>query len=143
MPILTHSFTKTLHGLSGKYLPGKAWDTGKPLMDRMWDIIRDQKLVTEGINHWLYSGDGNVFVGVELSTEGEGSKDLEKKEIRLEKYAIWRHKGSFSDIPKGYKVLQEEIMKTGNREGSLSIEIYGHVTDNSPQSEMEVLIELQ
>lgn len=142
MPIVETPFEKTLYGLSGTFQRNEVWNTAKPLMDRMWKIIKDNKLATEGINHWIYSGNSKIFVGVVIATETNVVKDLEKRHVQLKKYALWNHKGSFSEIGEGYKVLREEILKTGNEERGTSIEIYGHVSDSDPRSEMSVLIEI-
>jgi predicted transcriptional regulator YdeE len=109
----------------------------------MWSIIKAEKLPTEGINHWVYSGGSKVFVGVALTTEDGGWGELEKRQIRIEKYVLWKHRGSFSDIPEGYRFLEEEIRNSGKRPGKTSLEIYGHVSDTDPQSEMEILIEVE
>ena len=143
MAISTSPFIKTLFGFSGGIQASKAWETGKPLMDRLWDTIRANKLATTGINYWFYQPKGKLFVGVELNQVPPGSLDLERNELRFEKYASWKHKGRFSEIPTGYRVLQEEIMKSEQTETGRSLEIYGHVKPGDPDSEMEVLIEVR
>ena len=102
MSISVIAFERTLHGFSGVFTSGRAWETTKPLLDRLWETIRNEKLSTEGINHFVYTGKGSVFVGVELATyEEKRSLDLEKKEVAMKKYAIWNHRGNFEEIQKG------------------------------------------
>ena len=138
----THPFQRILYGLSGSFRPGKVWETAKPLMDRLWEVIRKEQLPTEGINHWLYSGGGQIFVGVEMRPGSNDPTDLEKRTVRMEKSVSWKHHGSFSDITKGHQILQDEIRRSGHRQGELSLEIYGHVQDDDPLSEMQIIVEI-
>ena len=59
----------TLYGLSSAVESRRCGEVGLRLMNQMWRIVKEAKLATTGINHWVYfaddrMGNGNVLVGV-------------------------------------------------------------------------------
>ena len=66
-----------LHGKSSAVENERYGETGLKLMDEMWKIIRQAGAANSGINHWVYLGDGRMFVGVELLPNAQPPAGLE------------------------------------------------------------------
>src|SRR5205085_1543626 len=55
-----------LHGIGGIVENERFGKVGLRLMNEMWQVVKQAKIPTTGINHWVYLPDGRMFVGVEL-----------------------------------------------------------------------------
>src|SRR5207244_1689538 len=55
-----------LHGIGGVVENERYGEVGLRLMNEMWQIVKEAKIPTTGINHWVYLPNGRMFVGVEL-----------------------------------------------------------------------------
>ena len=114
------------------------------LMDKMWQIVKQNGLPNKGINIWVYDGNDEVFAGVELlSPPVNHNTDLEFKSITLNKYAYYKHIGGYHLIPKAGLKMKEELNKRGLVIGLPYVEIYGHWTNDEDKLETELLMALK
>ena len=78
-----------LHGLSSSVDNHCYGKVGCRLMDEMWKVVKEAKLKTTGINHWVCFADDEMFVGVEVR-DAEPAKIpglLESCECELPRYS--------------------------------------------------------
>ena len=94
--IVTIPFSRKLYGISGIIQDQKVWESGRVLMDRMWNEIRTNKIANKGLNHGVYEAANKIFVGVELEEDPALATILERKLVNLTKYAYWKHVGPYS-----------------------------------------------
>jgi len=132
-----------IHGFSGIAINNDYADTAFKLMDRMWKIVKSDKLENKGLNIWVYESGHRVFAGVELTGIPDQSIELEKKEITLSKYAYYKHIGPYNLIKKIGENMQAEIRSKGFETTLPYIEIYGHWTPDETKLETELLMTLK
>ena len=90
-----------LHGLSSSVDNNCYGEVGCRLMDEMWAIVKQAKLKTTGINHWVYFAGDRMFVGIEVR-DGEQAaipEQLEPCECELTRYSKHVHVGPYHDLP--------------------------------------------
>jgi len=93
----------------------------------MWEIIKTNGLKNRGMNIWVYETGDKVFTGVELENHTDSNNcRLEKKKINLEKYAYYKHIGSYNLIKQTGQDMTNELIKQGFEVVLPYIEIYGH-----------------
>jgi hypothetical protein len=141
--IIEKPYAKKLYGISGKFSEKGAWESGKPLMDRVWEDIRAYQHKSTGINYWYYYGVRSIFVGVELlDTDIENAK-LEFLDIQIPRYAYLKFIGQYNGMNRAYNELSRLISDYGRIETGNNLEIYGH--DNGPNStpEVEILLGIE
>ena len=141
--LISEPWSRTLHGLSGKVENQNYGGVGVPLMDAMWQEIRDKGFQHEGINHWVYDQQDLLFVGVELETASETVTTLERKDILLPKYAYWKHVGAYTKLPEIHDKLHKVLKDRSINPCRPSVEVYGHWTEDEAKLETEVLIRVE
>ncbi len=112
------------------------------LLDRVWHVIRSRTLMHKGINWVLYDADGRVFAGVELGTDAPGGSGLELRDVRLGRYAVWKHVGPVERIGDAYEGMKRAIVSTGLTKGYPLIEKYGHWTGDAATFEIDLMCPL-
>jgi hypothetical protein len=142
MDIATTSFSRVLYGFSGIIQNQKVWESGKPLMDKLWEVVRENQIETKGLNHWFYESPERLFVGLELVSELGLQHGLERKVIHFFKYAYSKHLGGYGSLGKTHQDMMAQIQSKKVETSPMSLEIYGH--DKGPDStpEVEILIGL-
>ena len=134
-----------LHGISGVVENQRYSEVGLRLMNAMWQAVKEAKVVTTGINYWVYLPDNRMFVGVELqSPQSTSAPDpLKPLEFELQRYSKHLHLGPYEELPKKWKDLQAELVARGEVIGSPSLEVYGHNCEGATELETTILIGLQ
>lgn len=134
-----------LHGIGGMVENERYGEVGLRLMNELWDVVKEAKIPTTGINHWVYLPNGRMFVGVELRNQKQVPKpdQLEPLEFELQRYLKHVHVGPYQALPQKWKELMAELAARGEVIGSPSLEIYGHHCENSSKLETTILIRLR
>ena len=145
--IIDQSIRFHLHGLSSSVANNFYGEVGCRLMDEMWTIVKQAKLKTTGINHWVYFAGDRMFVGIEVRDGGQAaiSEQLEPCECELTRYAKHVHIGPYHDLPKKWQALRAELSARGESVTMPSLEVYGHSCegDDSSQPETTILMGLK
>ncbi|MBS1509047.1 MAG: GyrI-like domain-containing protein [Bacteroidetes bacterium] len=140
--IITERFQRDVYGLQGvasnKDYVAKAF----ALSGKMWEIVRTNTIKNKGKNIWLYGANDTVFAGVELEDPIGDLFGLEKITITLEKYAYFKHKGSYSLIKQSGQRMTDELDRQGYRVVPPYLEIYGHWTKEESNLETELIMAL-
>jgi predicted transcriptional regulator YdeE len=136
-----------LHGLSSSVANNSYGEVGCRLMDEMWRIVKQARLKTTGINHWVYFAGDRMFVGIEVS-RGEHAgipERLEPCEFELTRYAKHVHIGPYHDLPQKWQALKGELAARGESITMPSLEVYGHSCegDDGVQAETTILMGLK
>ncbi len=142
LEISTEPFRVTLFGYCGLIGNGNVPAAGKQLMDRMWKEVQSHKIVTKGINHWVYLPNSMIFVGVELVDPFSDAGTLEKKEITLERYLKYLHVGPYATLPQIWPELFTQLKHRNEEPRFPSLEIYGHWNPDPTKCETTILIGL-
>jgi hypothetical protein len=133
-----------LHGISGVVENERYGEVGLSLMNEMWRVVKEAKIPTTGINHWVYPPGNRMFVGVELRNPQQAPPgQLEPLEFELQRYMKHVHVGPYQALPQKWKDLKAELAARGENIGSPSLEIYGHHCDEPANLETTILIGLQ
>ena len=134
-----------LHGVSGAVENERFGETGLRLMNDMWRVVKEAKIPTTGINHWVYLTAGRMFVGVELQNQEQvpTPDQLEPLEFELQRYMKHVHVGPYQALPQTWKELKTELAARGEVIDAPSLEIYGHHCDDPSKLETTILIGLQ
>ena len=120
-------------------------EVGLRLMNEMWKAVKDAKIQTTGINHWVYLADERMFVGVEVKN-AQGSPipdELEPFDFELLRYMKHVHIGPYQVLPEKWKALKAELAARGEIIGFPSLEVYGHWCADPSKAETTILIGLQ
>ena len=141
--IINQNLNLNIFGYSGTALNKDYAATAFKLMDKMWQTINSEKLKHKGLNIWVYESDEKVFAGVELEEILTNKTELEQKSILLNKYAYFKHIGSYSLIKQVGQNMQNELKNKGFEIELPYIEIYGHWTNDDTQLETELLMRLK
>src|SRR5438045_3362621 len=103
--IRTAPFEYTISGHSLRHDPGKRFgEEILALLGRVWPVIKAAGIPNDGINRVVYDAECTVFAGVILGG-GSGAETLpaaaglERKTVRLTRYAVWKHIGPYHLIP--------------------------------------------
>ena len=131
-----------LHGLSSVVENQSYGEVGCRLMDEIWKIVKDAKLKTTGINHWVYFADDRMFVGVEVRDVEQFSipDQLEPCECELPRYSKHVHIGPYHELPQKWQALKAELSDRGETVTMPSLEIYGHSCEDADESQAETTI---
>lgn len=134
-----------LHGIGGTVENERYGEVGFRLMNEMWQVVKQSKIATMGINHWVYLPEGRMFVGVELQLPQPTSlpASLQPLEFEIRRYLKHVHVGPYQDLPAKWKVLKAELASRGETIGSPSLEIYGHHSPDPAKAETTILIGLK
>jgi hypothetical protein len=128
-----------LHGLFSFVNNNCYGEVGCRLMDEMWAIVKQGKLKTTGINHWVYFAGDRIFVGVEVNDREKAAipERLEACEWERTRYSKHVHVGPYLDLPQKWQALKAELSARGERVTMPSLEVYGHFCDGDDNSEPE------
>jgi RNA polymerase sigma factor (sigma-70 family) len=133
--IIDKPFVRTLYGRVGVHEPGKPYGPEIiGLLDQVWGAVGAAKVKTTGINHVLYDPGEGLFAGVEVVGDA-GGLALDRREVRLARYAYYKYIGPYSGIPPATQRVFAEITRLGLQREMPGLEIYGH--DNPDQSKLE------
>ncbi len=79
-------------------------------MSEMWKVVKDVKLKTTGINHWVYLSDDRMFVGVEVKNSEQSTipEQLELLEFELQRYLKHLHIGPYHALPQKWRALRSD-----------------------------------
>jgi len=134
-----------LHGIGGVVENERFGEVGLRLMNELWQVVKEARIPTTGINHWVYLPDGRMFVGVELrSAQQSPTRDLlQPLEFELKRHMKHVHVGPYQALPQKWQVLKAELAARGEVIGSPSMEVYGHHCDDPSESETTILIGLR
>jgi hypothetical protein len=139
--IITKSFQLDICGFSDIAINKDYAETAFKLSGRMWEVIQANNLKNKGKNIWVYDAADKVFAGVELDDPFYNSSyGLEKKIISIEKYAYYKHIGSYNLIKQVGQKMRNELNKQGFEIILPYIEIYGHWTSDESKLETELLM---
>lgn len=135
----------TLYGLSSNVEKRRYGEVGLRLMNEMWRIVKEAKLVTTGINHWVYFADDRMFVGVEVRNAEQSSlpEQLGPCEFELKRYSKHVHIGPYHELPKKWRALKAEISARGESTTMPSLEVYGHSCEDESKAETTILMGLK
>ena len=117
-------------------------EEGERILDRMWAEIRDLKIKSKGLNHWVYLPDCQLFTGVELTGPTHDLGSLETIDVALERYLSYVHKGPYTQLPVIWPQLMDQIRTLGEQCIYPNLEIYGHWNQDPMQCETTILIGL-
>lgn len=131
-----------LYGLSSEVEDHRYGEVGVPLMNEMWRIVKDSKLATTGINHWVYFADDRMLVGVELKNaeQAEIPEKLEPCDFELTRYSKHVHIGPYHELPQKWQSLHAELSARGESVTMPSLEVYGHSCEGDDESKAETTI---
>jgi hypothetical protein len=111
-------------------------------MDEMWRIVKEAKLKTTGINHWVYFADDRMFVGIEVRDTDVATipEQLEPCEFELTRYSKHVHVGPYHELPGKWQSLKAELSARGETVLLPSLEVYGHACEGDDESRAETTI---
>jgi hypothetical protein len=111
-------------------------------MDEMWAIVKQARLKTTGINHWVYFAGDRMFVGVEISDGQQAAipEQLERCEFELPRYSKHVHVGPYQGLLQKWQALQAELQARRESVTMPSLEVYGHIPEVDDGSEPETTI---
>ena len=120
-------------------------EVGLRLMNEMWKAVKDAKVETTGINHWVYMADERMFVGVEVKNAQQATipNQLELFDFELRRYMKHLHIGPYQALPQKWKDLKTELDARGEIIGFPSLEVYGHACEDPTKAETTILIGLK
>jgi hypothetical protein len=141
--IINIPFRSDIYGFSGRAINNDYSGTAFRLSGKMWQVIKSNNLKNKGLNFWVYEPNEIVFTGVELDDTPKQYFGLEQKSINLQKYAYYKHIGSYDLIKEVGQAMIEEIKQRGFETNLPYIEIYGHWTNDKTKLETELLMSLK
>jgi effector-binding domain-containing protein len=120
-------------------------EVGLRLMNEIWRAVKDAKVETTGINHWVYMADERMFVGVEVKNAQQATipNQLELFDFELRRYMKHLHIGPYQALPQKWKDLKTELDARGEIIGFPSLEVYGHACEDPTKAETTILIGLK
>jgi effector-binding domain-containing protein len=138
--IINEPLKLAVYGFSGTAINKDYSGTAFKLMDRIWKIVKSKNLQNKGLNIWVYGQNHSVFAGVELNDVPGPDIGLELKNIYLEKYAYYKHIGSYNLIRQAGQNMTKELTSRGYETISPYIEIYGQWASDETKLETELLM---
>ena len=142
--IVANLFCIDIYGFGGISTNKDYAGTAFKLSGKMWEVIKANNIKNKGKNIWVYEIADNVFAGVELENHADNNTyGLEKKVIRLEKYAYYKHIGPYNLIKQTGQNMIAELARQGLEVVLPYIEIYGHWTSDESKLETELLMSLK
>src|SRR5258706_1872284 len=140
MEIITKDFSLDIYGFSGTAENKDYTGTAFRLMDKMWQVVKTNGLKHKGLNIWVYEPNEKVFAGVELDHIGNHDTGLEQKNIKLIKYAYYKHIGPYNLIKQAGQNMKDELKNKGFEISYPYVEIYGHWTKDEAKLQTELLM---
>lgn len=137
----------TIAGHSLRHDPGKRFgEEILSLLNRVWPVIKTKTIPNDGINRVVYDADCTVFAGVILGAGSEAipaATGLDRKAVRLTRYAVWKHIGPYHLIPVTGAAMTKALAARGLQTGWPMVEVYGHWTNDETKLETETFVELR
>lgn len=131
-------------GLPLRHDPAKGFgEEVASLLGQVWRVIKAAGIPNDGINRVVYDGDCTVFAGVVLGAGAErmpAAAGLERKVVRLARYAYWKHVGPYRLLPATGAAMTKAIEAAGHRLGWPMVEVYGHWTADESRLETETFV---
>jgi GyrI-like small molecule binding domain len=120
-------------------------EVGLRLMNEMWKAVKDAKIATTGINHWVYMADDRMFVGVEVVNAQNFTipDQLVPFDFELRRYSKHLHIGPYQVLPQKWKALREELAARGETITFPSLEVYGHACADPSKAETTIVMGLK
>ena len=112
-------------------------------MDETWGIVRGNSIPNAGLNHIVYTNARHVFAGLEIIGDVDTSWGLEQVDLVIPRYIYYRHVGAYDLLGQAYSSVNAEIAAKGLETTGLSLEIYGHWSEDSAKLVTELLIGLK
>jgi hypothetical protein len=133
-----------LHGKWSVVENQRYGEVGLRLMNEMWKTVKNARIQTTGINHWVYMDDDRMFVGVEVKTIQQATipGELEPFDFELRRYMKHVHIGPYQALPQKWKDLKIELAACGEIVRFPSLEVYGHACEDPAKAETTILIGL-
>lgn len=142
LEIVSVPFHVMLSGYRGVRAGESVYDSARPLMDRMWGEVRDRRIKTKGINHWVYLPDRVLFTGIELQEPSMDVGTLDRLDVSLDRYVRYMHVGPYSALPRVWQEVKATIERSGEKPQYPNLEIYGHWNADETKCETTILIGL-
>ena len=140
----------TIFGHSLRHDPAKRFgEEILSLLGRVWPVIKRGGIPNDGINRVVYDaedGGCTVFAGVVVGDGAETiarAAGLERKTVRLTRYAVWKHVGPYHLLPATGAAMAKTLEAGGHRTGWPLVEVYGHWTSDESKLETETFVELR
>jgi effector-binding domain-containing protein len=134
----------TIFGHSLRHDPARRYgEEIMALLGRVWPVMKANSIPNDGINRVVYEGDGTVFAGVLLKDGAEmmpAAAGLERKTVRLTRYAYWKHIGPYHLIPAAGAAMTNALKAGGHQTGWPMVEVYGHWTNDESKLETETFV---
>jgi predicted transcriptional regulator YdeE len=140
LEIITKELRLDLYGFSEIASTKNYSETAFKLMNKMWQVVKSNNLKTKGLNIWVYEPNDKVFAGVELDSLTRQDTGLEHKSVVLEKYAYYKHVGSYNLIKQVGQSMKDALTKRDLENRSPYVEIYGHWNNDETKLETELLM---
>lgn len=131
-----------LYGLSSTVEDRRYGEVGLRLMSEMWRIVKEAKLATTGINHWVYFADDRMYVGIEVRIPEQSTipGSLKPCEFELTRFSKHVHVGPYHELPEKWQALAAELSARGESVTMPSLEVYGHTCEGDDESKAETTI---
>lgn len=110
------------------------------LSGKMWQIVKANDIKNKGKNIQVYNTADKVFTGVELDNSSDNKNGLEKMTIDIDKYAYYKHIGSYNLIKQTGQSMTNKLTKQGYEIILPYIEIYGHWNKDESKLETEQIM---
>ena len=145
MEIINSTLEIDIYGFEGVALHKDYTGTAFRLSGKMWETVKTKDLKNKGKNIWVYEKNEKVFAGVELDNifSNEIGLELEHKVISLNKYAYYKHVGTYNLIKQVGLDMKSELKSKGYETDLPYIEIYGHWTNDETKCETELFMSLK
>lgn len=133
-PLSFDLYGVTAHVTDKSYAP-----TGFRLMDILWKEIKKNNLPHKGITIWAYLENDIMMTGVEMKTEIVTNEIVKHTKIHFEKYAYYKHTGSYKLISELYPMMENDLYARGIRHTLPMLEVYGHWQEDESKLETELI----
>jgi hypothetical protein len=134
-------WNKTLFGLSRIHVPSREVSNEiVELLGTVWEVVRNQKVHTTGINYVVYGENGDYFCGLECNSNLLDIPGLTVKQVSLDQYVVYKHIGPYAGIPQAYSQMLAEMEMLSLQPVPPSVEIYGHWNNAEALLETELLL---
>ncbi|MBA4849269.1 GyrI-like domain-containing protein [Emticicia sp. BO119] len=127
----------TIYGFGATALQKDYVDTVFKLSGKVWEVVKNLGLKSKGTNIWVYEPNNFVFAGVELDNT---SNRLVEKKIKIEKYAYYKHIGSYKLIGSTGQKMINALVNMEYEAILPNIEIYGHWNSDESKLETELIM---
>jgi effector-binding domain-containing protein len=140
---INDNFSVDIYGFSGTAMNKDYVGTAFKLMNKMWELVKQNGLKHKGLNIWVYEPNDSIFAGVELEDASKYYSGLEHKSVSLKKYAYYKHIGPYSSIKQAGQNMKNELKSRGLNTTFPYIEVYGHWTNDESKLETELLMAIK